>query len=214
MKKVTRKIMAAMSAAVMCAVPMINSFSANADVNQQKTYLVVSVATNPDITYFDFVINYDDNIEANKGIATSLCQNGYFSSSNNTSKQTVLHTYNGDAIGTTGELCTTKFIAPMNSDSIFDYVYQSDVKIRNASGKTMAPSSIALEELLMGDVDMNGVVDDNDATLVLQYISNPDRYPLTYRQKLAADVYEPGSDLTAKDSLEIQRYVAGLINHF
>lgn len=213
MKKITRKIMAAMSAAVMCAVPMINSFSANAAVNQQKTYLIVSVATNPNIAFFDFAFNYNSDVDASKGIATNLCDNGHFSS-NIISKQKVLHTYNGDAIGATGDLCTTKFVVPMNTDSVFDVVYRSDVKIRNASGNTLSPTSITMEEVLMGDVDLNGVVDNNDATLILQHIANPDNYPLTCRQKLAADVYEPGSDLTGKDSLEIQRYVAGLIDHF
>lgn len=215
MKKITRKIMAAISAAVMCAVPMMNSFSANAAVIQYKTYLVVSVAQNPTIAYFDFTLNYDANIiEAYPGVATSLCKNGSFTSSVNTSKRKVLHTYNGNAIGARGDLCTTKFVAPMDSDSIFDYVWQSDVKIRNASGVTLPPTSITLEEVLLGDVDMNGVVDNNDATRVLQSIGNPDQYSLNPRQRLAADVYQPGSGITAMDALEIQRYVNGDIAHF
>ncbi len=214
MKKITRKIMAAVSAAVMCAVPMASSFSANAAVTQSKTYLVVSVAQTPNIAFFDFAINYNANITANPGVATNLCKNGYFSSSNKTSQRKVLHTYNGNAVGATGDLCTTKFIAPMNSDSIFDYVYPSDIKIRNASGTTMSPSSIRFDEILLGDVDMNGVVNDDDATAIIRYIGNADRYPLTDRQILAGDVYESGSGLTGMDALTIQKYVNGQIEHF
>lgn len=215
MKKITRKIMAAMSAAVMCAVPMMNSLPTNAATTQYKTYLVVSVAQNPNIAYFDFVLNYDTNIlDASPAVATSLCKNGSFTSSVNTSKRKILHTYNGNAIGARGYLCTTKFVAPMDSDSIFDYVWQSDVKIRNASGATLSPTSITMDEVLMGDVDLNGVVDNDDAQLVLNFIGNRDHYPLTARQQLAADVYQPGSGITAMDSLEIQRYAAGVIAHF
>lgn len=215
MKKITRKIMAAISAAVMCAVPMMNSFSTNAAVTQYKTYLVVSVAQNPNIAYFNFTLNYDTNIlEAYPGVATSLCNNASFSSSVDTSKRKVLHTYTGNAIGARGDLCTTKFVAPMDSNSIFNYVWLSDVKIRNASGTTLAPTFIGLDEILMGDVDLNGVVDNDDAQLVMNFIGNRDRYPLTARQQLAADVYQPGSGVTAMDSLEIQRYAAGLIDHF
>lgn len=102
----------------------------------------------------------------------------------------------------------------MNSDSIFDYVSQSDVKIRNASGTTLSPSSITLDSILLGDVDMNGVVDINDATLILQSIGNPDHYPLTDRQILAGDVYESGSGLTGMDAYTIQMYVNGQMEHF
>lgn len=115
--------MAAVSAAVMCAVPMASNLSANAAVNQSKTYLVIGVGENPNIAYFDFALNYSSSITASKGTATDLCKNGYFSSSNNTSQRKVLHTYNGSAIGDKGDLFETKFVAPMNSDSIFDYVY-------------------------------------------------------------------------------------------
>ena len=214
MKKITRKIMAAVSAAVMCAVPMASNISANASVNQSKTYLVIGVAQNPRIAYFDFAISYNANVTANPGVATNLCKNGYFSSSNNTSQRKVLHTYNGAAIGAKGDLFTTKFVAPMNSDSIFDYVSQSDVKIRNTSGTTMSPSSIALDEILMGDVDMNGVVNDDDATLIMQSIANPDKYHLNARQRIAGDVYESGSGLTGMDAYTIQMYVNGQMEHF
>lgn len=206
--------MAAVSAAVMCAIPMASNISANAAVNQSKTYLVIGVGQNPNIAYFDFALNYSSGITANKGTATNLCNKGYFSSSNNTTQRKVLHTYNGSAIGAKGDLFTTKFVAPMNSDSIFDYVSQSDVKIRNASGTTLSPSSITLDEILMGDVDMNGVVNNDDATAIMRYMGNPDRYPLTDRQILAGDVYEPGSGLTGQDALTIQKYVIGQIEHF
>ncbi len=216
MKKITRKIVAAMSATILSAVPMINSFSANAavTVTKYKTYVLYNVANDRSISYFDFALNYTTGVKAEKSKSTSLCKNGYFSSSNSESSRKVLNTYNGAAIGSTGNLCETKFIVPMNTDSIYDVVSRSNVTIRNANGITLAPTSIYMEEVLLGDVDLNGVVNNNDAVLIMQSISNPDEYHLNKKQINAADVCNRGDGLTNMDALEIQRYVQGQITHF
>ncbi len=216
MKKITRKIVAAMSAAVMCAVPMINSFSANAavTVTKYKTYVLYNVANDKSISYFNFTLNYINGVTAEKSEATSLCQNGYFSSSNSTTSRKVLNTYNGQAIGATGKLCSTKFIVPMDTDSVYDVVSRSNVTIRNSNGVTLPPTSIYMEEVLLGDVDLNGVVNNDDADLIMKAISNPNNYRLSAKQIDAADVCDRGDGLTLKDALEIQKYVQGQITHF
>lgn len=214
MKKITRKIVAAMSAAVLSAVPMINSFSANAAVTKYKTYVLYNVANNSSIAYFDFKLNYTADVTATTSEKTALCNNGYFSSSNITSSRTVLNTYNGAEIGATGKLCSTKFIVPMDTDSIYDVVSRSNVTIRNANDVTLSPTSIYMEEVLLGDVDLNGVVNDKDAELIIKSLSNPDAYKLNDKQKDAADVYNRGDGVTAMDALEIQKYVQGQVTHF
>lgn len=214
MKKITRKIMAAMSAAILSAVPMINSFSANAAVTQYKTYVIYNVANNKNIAYFDFILNYNANIIAEESTATYLCQNGCFSSSDNKSSRKVLNTYNEPTIGTTGNLCETKFIVPMNTDSIYDVVSRSNVTVRNANVITLSPASITMDEVLLGDVDLNGIVDDKDADIVMNFLSNRDKYPLTDKQYAAADVYDRGNGVTGSDALEIRKYVKGIIAHF
>ena len=216
MKKITRKIVAAMSAIILSAIPMINSFSANAavTVTKYKTYVLYNIANNPNIAYFDFKLNYTTDVEAEKSKETSLCKNGYFSSSNLDSSCKVLNTYNGPAIGATGKLCSTKFIVPMNTDSIYDVVSRSNVVVRNANGITLAPTSIYMEEVLLGDVDLNGVVNNNDAELILNALVNPDEYHLNTKQKDAADVCGRGDGVTAMDALTIQEYVQGQITHF
>lgn len=211
MKKITRKIIAAMSAAVLSAVPMINSFSASA-VTKYKTYVIFNATNNPNIAYFDFKLNYGTNVTAEESKATPLCEKGYFSSSDN--GQRILDTYNGPAIGARGNLCETKFIVPMDTESIYDVVSLSNVVVRNASGVTLAPTSIYMEEVLLGDVDMNGVVDDNDASLIMKALSNPDKYKLNAKQLDAADVHQRGDGVTTSDALEIQKYVRGMITNF
>lgn len=64
---------------------------------------------------------------------------------------------------------------------------------------------------LPGDANEDGAVDIADATLVLQSIGNPDRYPLSVQGEKNADVNSSGG-VTAKDSLIIQMADAGLIS--
>lgn len=213
MKKVTRKFIAALSAFMMSAVPMINSFSANAAVTQYKTYVLYSVANKPNITYFHFLLNYPASVKSEKSEATSLCKNGYFSPLISTSNYQEI-TYNGPAIGATGTLCSTKFIVPMNTESLYDVVSRSKVTIRDDDRITISPTSITIEEVLLGDVDLNGVVNDDDATLIMNALTNADKYKLSDKQRDAADVYSRGDGVTARDALTIQEYVQGQIAHF
>lgn len=102
----------------------------------------------------------------------------------------------------------------MNTDSIYDVVFRSNVTVRNVNGITLSPTSITMDEVLLGDVDLNGIVDDKDADLVMNFLSNRDKYPLTDKQYAAADVYDRGNGVTGSDALEIRKYVQGIIAHF
>ena len=66
-------------------------------------------------------------------------------------------------------------------------------------------------EYLPGDVNTDGAVDIADATLILQYIGNSDRYPLTAQGEKNADV-DGSAGITAMDSLTIQMVDAKLIS--
>lgn len=67
------------------------------------------------------------------------------------------------------------------------------------------------EDIAWGDANCDGSVDIADATLILQYIGNSDKYKLTEQGMKNADVYEAGGGITAMDSLAIQKYDAGVI---
>ena len=180
MKKITRKIIAAISAVVLSVAPMINSFSANAVVTKYKTYVLYNVASKSNITYFHFLLNYNNGVTVEKAESTSLCQNGYFNCLNGTFNQGTTYqeiTYNGPEIGATGTLCSTKFIVSMNTESLYDVISRSNVTIRDNNRVVISPTSIYMEEILLGDVDLNGVVNNKDAELILKFISNADAYP-------------------------------------
>ncbi|MBP3379814.1 MAG: hypothetical protein J6K77_02990 [Ruminococcus sp.] len=77
---------------------------------------------------------------------------------------------------------------------------------------TEPPATTPAEEhrILPGDANCDGVVDIADATLILQYIGNGDKYKLTAVGEINADVTGNGDGVTAMDSLFIQMVDAGI----
>ena len=78
----------------------------------------------------------------------------------------------------------------------------------DSNGNVQPPVS----ERLWGDANCDGVVDIADATKILQCIGNGDKYKLTEKGLLNADVYENGSGITAMDALSVQKYDAKVID--
>lgn len=65
--------------------------------------------------------------------------------------------------------------------------------------------------VVYGDVNEDGSVTIADATALLQYIGNPDKYSLTDSAKNNADVYNRGDGISGTDALSIQKFEAGVI---
>ena len=71
-----------------------------------------------------------------------------------------------------------------------------------------------------GDTNLSGEVELGDAVLILQAISNPEKYGIngtddthiTAQGMINGDVDQNGNGLTAKDALSIQKYIAKLID--
>lgn len=91
-----------------------------------------------------------------------------------------------------------------------------DKKVVSAENKAKADYSTVIAaaggsdtELLLGDVDKNGVVEINDATMLQRYLSEY----VTSVDSRVADVTRDGK-VNIKDVTEIQRYVAQLISKF
>ncbi len=74
----------------------------------------------------------------------------------------------------------------------------------NASGKS--------GKTIYGDANEDGEAKLADALLVLQYVANEKKYPLTDQAKLNADCYNPGDGVTANDALAIQKLDAKVIS--
>ena len=89
------------------------------------------------------------------------------------------------------------------------------------SASTTAPvsstASSTEEDILWGDANCDNEVNLADAVLIMQSISNPDKYGegkelgISPKGAKNADVSENGNGLTNKDALAIQKYKLGLI---
>ena len=89
-----------------------------------------------------------------------------------------------------------------------------DKKVVNAANKGKATYSTLITpgvsvEYLLGDVDGDGTVNINDATMLQRYLAEY----ITYVDKVVADVNRDGK-VDIRDVTDIQRYLAGLISKF
>ena len=64
---------------------------------------------------------------------------------------------------------------------------------------------------LWGDADCNGVVEINDAVLVMSYVSNKAANPISDQGLLNADVNANGDGISSNDALAIQKYLANVL---
>lgn len=67
------------------------------------------------------------------------------------------------------------------------------------------------EKTLDGDANEDGEVNIADATAIIQYIGNADKYGLTMQGRANADCYNTGDGVTGMDAMAIQKLEAGLI---
>ena len=64
----------------------------------------------------------------------------------------------------------------------------------------------------IGDTNLDGKVTLSDSMMVLQYIANETKYPLSGEALENADAYGPGDGITGLDAVAIQKYDTGLLN--
>lgn len=67
------------------------------------------------------------------------------------------------------------------------------------------------DDILLGDIDQNGVVSISDIIYLSKYITNPSLYPLTEKGKIAADVNQDGN-IDTLDMLMLIEYNMGVIS--
>lgn len=65
---------------------------------------------------------------------------------------------------------------------------------------------------IYGDADENGNVDITDAVKIMSFVTNFESYALSEIGQQLADVYNTGDGISNMDALEIQKYLANIIN--
>ena len=101
------------------------------------------------------------------------------------------------------------FISELNNSRVYKTV---------VDGTTVKTTWIDPKVTVLGDANNDGVVELADAILIMQHLSNPDKYSLhgsspyhiTEQGMINGDVYEHGFGLTSNDALCIQKYLLKL----
>ncbi|MCD7891843.1 MAG: dockerin type I repeat-containing protein [Ruminococcus sp.] len=100
------------------------------------------------------------------------------------------------------------------------YVYDDDGNVNeeltvldkivfvSADSSATAPLTVTL----LGNADVDGNVDIADATLVMSYVNNSSKYPITAQGPVNADVNANGNGISNNDALAIQRLLSQVID--
>ncbi len=205
-----RKILSAVSAAVLCALPLINCAAVNAASESEK------------INTYRVYVDVKENSGVCKCIVSSL-----YDGDNMRFQETKIGDLGGEVSNTSvgNQYVECYYTASVNLDqagTLFNmkYIYKNtyeenekDFKIysENSNGVKLSSDLISRTAVLVGDADGDGRVFLNDVVCIEQFIGNPENYPLTNVR--AADVNNDGV-ITDEDALLIQKYNINLIKHF
>lgn len=80
--------------------------------------------------------------------------------------------------------------------------------------ETFPPLLGVMPYIIGGDANNDSAVSIADAAAILQYIANPDKYGLSEKGMLAADVVGNGNGITVDDAIAIQKLDAKIIDDF
>lgn len=79
---------------------------------------------------------------------------------------------------------------------------------------TIPPLMGVMPNIINGDANNDSTVSIADAAAILQYIANPDKYGLSEKGMMQADVVGNSNGITADDAIAIQKLDAKLIDDF
>ena len=105
----------------------------------------------------------------------------------------------------------TTALSASGADSQTSTVTTSSLTGTVESSVSTTTSAIS-EDILYGDANVDGKVSIADATAILQFIANRDKYKLTDKGFKNADCFAVGDGVTAKDALAIQQLDAMMID--
>lgn len=204
-----KKILSAISAAVLCAMPMANGIAANA-AEKCNTYRVYfDVSANSGIASAYYSMTYSKHMSAasfesgNLGGQVSSGGNGqgvnHICGCNYTTSETIMNP---------GTLFKMKFYGDMSFE---EAVIKYELTAKYSNGVEITSNPIVMDIVLIGDASGDGVVDIGDVVRIESYVANPSKNPINNLR--AADVNGDGV-VTKDDAILVQQYLAQIISHF
>lgn len=200
-----KKILASLMSAVVCIVPCSENLSVSADAIKYKTYsYYFDASANTYIETFNANLSYNSN-------STMYIRNG---------DGNLKGTFKVNDIGITSSSRKTYIEysnnSPSNLKGCLGYITFNTTStisnfnitlILNDRGNSLDKSTVAVSKILMGDVNQDGLIAQEDIQLMNEYVLG--KTILNEAQLRAADVNGDG-ELTSTDSLCVQKYISGV----
>lgn len=214
--KTLKKILSAVSFLAICIESLTNGVTSNAVDNEKwNTYMIYcTVEANSGIRWADLAFTYTaevDSMEVEVGdFGGEVTQTNIRRVTGEMSYSASFHTDGIASIIAPGTLFTVKAWSMEDFESS-----QSEMRTSafDSSLKFIGLDKFTATTVLVGDANHDGKVEFADATLILQYLTNPTEYKLTDYGAYAADVDFDGI-ITKKDAELIQKYCSGVIDFF
>lgn len=207
-----KKILSAVSAAVLCSLPLVNGVAANAaDASDKykKTYRIYyDVPKNSGVRRVSFTLDFNNMkaVETYTGALGGSVHTGEIQTPNYMEYGGF---YQADgALTLPGTVFTVKLVAGEDFDSC---IVKNRTSAFDNSLALMSNNPVKTEVVFVGDANGDGVISISDAVSVSSYISNPLNNPLNNLR--AADANGDGV-VTEEDATMIQQYLANIIIHF
>ena len=206
-----KKILSAVSAAVLCSIPMVNGVAANAvRARQYDTYMVFcDVPANSGVMYCDFILYHsaEDQAESMLGNISGGSLDTYsLKRVDGTVSYYTQYKAKG-ALSSSGTIFQVKVVTDSEKPDI------DTPSAFNTKHIFMGDDIVTTDLVLIGDVNGDTYVNISDAVLIKQHLANPKDYPLKEEQFRAADVNYDGV-VNDADALLIQQYEVRTISHF
>lgn len=208
--KTIKRILSVISAATVCAVPLLSTSVVNAaSSDQYDTYAIYcDVPANSGVMWANLEFEYTDMYEISSHVESfggEVYDLSGGARPNGECSFAASFRANG-ALVAPGTLFTTKLIAE-NGFTVNNIRTTSFDADRNL----ITNNPVTFDVVLVGDANNNGVVTMADATAIYQYVSNPSNYGISNLR--AADVNFDGT-VDSEDAQLIQMYDAGMIYNF
>ncbi len=189
--------------------------SAEADTVGAKISGPFKYEGTPDTYYFDFT--WDDYNIANSGkkyqFTIGLYYGDKWNPADDWSYQDLTIYTTDDAFFGTGNEIKMNNMCVYSDGVLIGGIEPDGTTVQQPTTEETTPGTTVVDkDIVYGDTDLNGVVELNDAVMIMSSIADPENYVLTEQQILSGDVYQCGDGISNMDALAIQKYLAQLIS--
>ena len=211
MKK-SRKLIAVLAATTMAITSLsMTSLTASASSSLNTVRIYHNVDAGKQIKEFMITMNYNSALTCDEVTPKSVTYNEFMSLNIEANNELQMSFLSSRPINTECTIMTTEFYGQnINKSNIFNKITYT-AEIKNNNGAAIDPNTIKMNAVLVGDVNGDNIVDDNDVELIRNHILH--LTTLSGNNFLAADINNDNL-VNNQDTTMLRQYILGTIEHF